>query len=368
MKILLVLPTLEIGGTETQTLALARSLKLNGYSPTICCLYKSASLLDEVHKARVNFICLNAKSPYDMTITSRLYKTIKSEKYPIVQTFLFDANIWGPPIAKMAGAKLIISCRRNYDDWMKLRHVSMQRFSNQFTNLIISNSQSVRQFAMSKEGISPSKAKVIYNGLDINGFDKKLNAVKPEKIKHQLGIGEDSKVVTIIANLKPSKGLHYFLEAASIIAKNEFKVRFLIIGDGLLKSDLNKLAHKLGVHKYIKFCGLRRDIPEILSCTDVSVNSSIREGMANSILESMAAKIPVVATDVGGNAEAITNGLNGFIVPSKDINALASKIVELLQDSRLSRKMGAAGRKKVEEIFSLKKMTDSHENLYKNIV
>ena len=103
MKILYVLPTLGIGGTETQTIALTRNLKLNGYSPTICCLYKSVSLLQEAHQAGVGFICLDAKNPYDMTIASRLYKTIKSGKYPIVQTFLFDANIWGPPIAKLAG-------------------------------------------------------------------------------------------------------------------------------------------------------------------------------------------------------------------------------------------------------------------------
>jgi len=368
MKIIYILPTLDVGGTETQTLELCEKLKDFGYSTTICCLYRLGEMAEKLKKSKTDFLCLNAKHPFDIKIFPALCKAIKNGGYGIVHSFLFDANVWGPAAARRAGAKIIISGRRNYDDWMKLPHFLMQKASNRFTDFITVNSRSIKRFVADKENFPEERIKVIYNGLNISNFDMRFNSAVPEKVKEKFGIPGNAKVIAAIANLKPSKGLFYLLEAAKNVIDNiDKEIRFLIVGQGPLKDSLVRYAEKLGISEKIIFPGLQKNIPEILSCVDVAVNSSIREGMANAVLEAMAAGKPVVATDVGGNAEMISHKISGCIVPGKDFRSISTAILDFLKNPETAAKMGKAAREKIEKEFSSTKMAENYHRFYANL-
>ncbi|MDD4939899.1 MAG: glycosyltransferase [Candidatus Omnitrophica bacterium] len=366
MKILFILPTLDVGGTENQVLGLARALKAAGYSTAICCLYRPGEMFDRVRGDRIDFFCLNANGPFDLSIPFRLRGLLVSERFDIVHTFLFDANTWGPLIAKLCKVKFVISGRRNYDDWMRWPHFALQRFCNHFTDAITVNSLKVMQFVVEREKASPLKVKLIHNGIDIERFDKRFSLAGTLLIRKEFGITENTKVLTAVANLKPAKGLDYLLEAMALILKNHKNedIKLLIVGEGPLKPHLAEYARGLGVSRNVIFTGLRKDAIEILSCAHVFVNSSIREGMSCAILEAMAAGLPVVATDVGGNAEAVMDGVSGFIVEARNKTALAGAVEKLLRDPELAKTMGRQARSRLKEEFSLGKMRDEFKILY----
>jgi glycosyltransferase involved in cell wall biosynthesis len=145
-------------------------------------------------------------------------------------------------------------------------------------------------------------------------------------------------------------------------------VRFLIIGDGGLKKQLMDLSSNLGVSKNVMFLGFRSDIPELLSVMDVLVLASLREGFSNAILEAMAAMKPVVATNVGGNPEVIIDGVTGLIVPPKDPHSMAQAILNLLQNEDLAQQMGEAGRRRVENHFTIDVITQKYIQLYDSLL
>lgn len=369
MKIAYVVPTLGIGGTENQVLLLAGGIKRAGHEAAVICLYDCEGQEERAGEAGIRYFSLHAAGPFDVALPFKLYRLLKNERPDIVHTFLFDANTWGPFAAKMAGVRRVISARRNYDDWMRYPHVLLQRIANGFTDIITVNSAKVGEFVAKTEKADPAHMRVIYNGLDTTAFDKGARSVDPQRVREGFGIGENSKVVVTVANLKPSKGLGYLLEAcAEIMAKKALDARFLIIGCGPLKQHLEQAAKRLGIAAHVIFAGLNRDVPVALSCADLAVNSSIREGMSNAVLEYMAAGLPVVATDAGGNAETVRDGLDGYIVSSRDASALAAKIELLLRDAALARTMGKNARKRIEEKFSVEKMVKDYEELYDELL
>ncbi|MCK5595141.1 glycosyltransferase, partial [bacterium] len=201
----------------------------------------------------------------------------------------------------------------------------------------------------------------IYNGIDVEDFNKDFDYQARRK---EIGVAEDELLVGIFARLYPQKGHKYFLEAASKINKAIDNVKFMIVGEGPLESELKERAMKLGIRGKVIFTGLRHDIPELLHIVDVSVLSSFIEGFSNIILESMAAGKPVVATDVGGNSEAVINGETGFIVPSANSAKLANAIAKILDNKQLRIDMGRKARERVTK-FSIQEMARQTDNLYK---
>jgi glycosyltransferase involved in cell wall biosynthesis len=164
------------------------------------------------------------------------------------------------------------------------------------------------------------------------------------------------------------KGVEYFLDAAALLAPRFPEVRFLIVGDGAGRNELEAHAGRLGLAERVTFTGFRTDVPDLLPEAAISVLPSLSEGLSNSLLESMAAGVPVVAARVGGNPEIVEHDVSGLLVPVRDSAALAGAISTLLEDPQLAARLGEAGRRRVAELFSMERSLSEVEGLYERLV
>jgi glycosyltransferase involved in cell wall biosynthesis len=203
--------------------------------------------------------------------------------------------------------------------------------------------------------------------VDLSGFQGQAKT-PGGKLRRELGLPEHAPLVAVVSRLNHVKGIEYFLEAAAEVGVRFPAAHFLIVGEGEHRTTLEKLAARLGLGPRVRFTGLRVDVAQVLSEVAVSVLPSLSEGFSNVLLESMAAGVPVVATSVGGNTEAIQDGVTGLLVPPRDPRALAGAMGCLLRDPVLAAGYGLAGRQRAWGLFSRERMIRETENLYLRLV
>ena len=202
--------------------------------------------------------------------------------------------------------------------------------------------------------------RVLYNGIDINEY----GSVQPNpRLRHALGIPEGNKLVVMVARLVAQKKHTRFLQALETIRNELPPASVLLVGDGKLRGELEREVETRHLGDMVSFTGHRNDIPQILALSDLSVLTSDREGFSNTVIESLAAGVPVVATDVGGNSEAIVDGECGLIVQSDDLAGLAGALKKVLTDDTLRHKMSQSARIHAQR-FSLENMVDETRRLY----
>ncbi len=365
-----------VGGAEQHLFNIVRRLRTsNEYEPAVCCLqtYGSPFLTKmEEMGVHVQKICVDRNfRVYGMTAARSLKPLVsfmREMKVCVVQNFHFAADVYGTIAAKLAGVPVVISSRRDMGYWFGKRHIVAYRIIDHLVDKIIAVSNKLRGTIQSQEHVSVSKIATIYNGVDLERFSGKYNS---DGIKRSLGIPLSCPVVGVLGNMRPVKGHRYLLEAMSRILIPD--VYLLIIGKDVStarieseseKAKLEKLAGELGLSSNIIFTGYRSDIPELVNVMDVAVLPSLSEGFSNALLEYMAMSKPIVATNVGGNAEALLDRQTGLIVPPGDPDALRDAIMTLLDKRKLAEDMGLAARKRLEEVFSLDRMVQEMETLY----
>jgi glycosyltransferase involved in cell wall biosynthesis len=225
------------------------------------------------------------------------------------------------------------------------------------------NSKAVSEDVIYRDKVDPRKLVLIYNGIDTVPFDSA--ASMRERIREEMGVRRSEAVVTVVANLIPYKGHSDFLKSAGMVADELTNVSFWLVGaDRGIQSGLELTASRLGIGDRVNFMGERQDVPRVLAASDLSVLASHEEGFSNVILESMAAGLPVVATRVGGNPEAVLDGVTGWLVPPRRPEELATKMIDLLHDPEKAKKWGKRGRARVRDLFSVERMVAAHLELY----
>ena len=220
----------------------------------------------------------------------------------------------------------------------------------------------VNSAAVAKRFGNSGKVGVIHNGVDLKKFNPEVDG---ERIREELAICEKEQIVTIVGRLDEWKGHRFFLEAARYVLDQLQTVRFLVVGDGVLRSELETLCEKLGIAKDVVFCGHREDISEVLAVSNVLVSPSRAESFGRVIIEAMAK--PVVGTRAGGVPEIVVDGLSGILVEPEKSEEMAQAILLLLRDSRQAREMGVAGFNRVKECFSLEKHVCEIEEIYESL-
>ena len=225
----------------------------------------------------------------------------------------------------------------------------------------------VRKFI--KEIGANKKVLVVYNGVDLNKFDSLIDENRVKKIREELGVEKDERIVVSVGSLLKSKGHRYFLKAASKVLSLFPKTKFVLVGEGPCRGELEDFVKEENLSNNVIFTGFRDDIPEIMATMDILVNPSIMaESFGMAITEAMAMKKPVIATDIGGPSEIIQNGICGILVPPKDLDALAKAISSLLDDGKRREGMGVRAHDRVNRFFDIKGNVKVVQEVYMSLL
>jgi glycosyltransferase involved in cell wall biosynthesis len=253
----------------------------------------------------------------------------------------------------------LVSSRRDMAWWESGRHLLVTRVANQFVDRVVAVSESVRRHTIERERLPPGRIVTIPNGIDLAEFDdaRRLDSAwcRPP------GGGP---VVAMTAGLRPVKAHEDLLAALTLLCPQYPGLRLLLIGDGPRRRELEGMVRRLGLEPHVLFLGWQDNVASLLDQVDVFVLSSTSEGQSNAILEAMAASRPAVATKVGGNPDTVEDGVTGLLVPPRSPERLAESIGSLLADPARARALGAAGRARVERLFSAHAMARRLEDLY----
>lgn len=362
IKIVYIIGTLQIGGAEKQLLYLTKNLNRNTFSPKVIVLRKGGALKEEFLKNGIPVIEIGKKFKIDILFLLKLIFILKRERPDIVHTFMFTSNTWGRISALLTKTPIIFSSERCVDPWKKWYHKLIDKLLLIFTDKVIVNSHSVKNFYKKIENIPERKIEVIYNCVDIERIEK-IKISSDEK-KKQLKLERSKFIVGTGGRFTEQKGFIYLLLSIPEVLKVFPECFFIFVGDGPLRKKFEETAKKLNVKNNVIFTGYRKDILEIFYICNIIVVPSLFEGMPNVVLESMALKKPVIATDIPEIKELIIDGENGLLVPVKNPQKISEKIIYLLKNPDISQNMGIKSYNHVKAKFTIEKMVKSYEELY----
>ena len=366
IKILHILHSLQVGGLENGVVNLINSLDSDRFEHAICCISSSGPMANRIQRP-LKIYSLGKGERKDYLLSLKIARVIKKVMPDIVHTRNWGA-IDGVVASRLAGVKRVIHGEhgREAADPMgtNSRRNRLRKSLHPLVSRFVTVSGDLKNWLVDVVGIPGEKTVQIINGVDTVKFRPPEDKAK---VKVSLGIEPDTFVIGTVGRLDPVKDYRTLLKAFALMrngANNRIKRRLVITGSGPEEQDLKKRAADLGVIDNVYFLGERKDIPNVLQAMDVYVLPSVAEGISNTILEAMAAGLPIIATRVGGNPELIEEDSNGFLFKPGDHNELEKKLS--LYQSRLPLTMadGCRGRARAEKLFSLSNMVGEYERLY----
>lgn len=379
-RILLLNTQMEAAGAQKAMLQLARGLQARGDYVIVATMYDKTGVIPHFEERYgLKIRNLGMKQSWGNPVTKllracrgiMLLLALMQREHPdVLQTYSHYSNILGPILGFVAGIPVRVSSQRmslpGAPKWL----LKLDRWvaNSRMTIKMVAVSEKTRRFCIEREGIRADKTVTIPNGIDLKEFDGLSDASSRKEIRKKLGVANNVPIVIIVARLHQQKGHKYLFESIPFVLKKAPTTHFILVGDGALRAHLEADVATRRLHKSVRFLGVRSDVPALLGASDCFVLPSLWEGMPNCVLEAMAAKIPVIATDVDGTVEVLEDGITGLLVPPRDHQALRRCIVDILTDSALAQSLGRAGRHRVETTFSLERMIDGFSNLYDNLL
>jgi L-malate glycosyltransferase len=373
VRVLQVVTNFKFGGTERHLSNVVRLIDRSQFEVHLACLGKYGEFLARVERdcASIDeYRIRRLHGPSTWWRQLQLARDLRRKRIEVVHTYGFYANIFALPAARLAGVPAVVASVRDTGDHLSPRRRRVHRLACRLAHRVLFNADAVRR-QWAAAGFHSSKMAVIPNGIDMAHF-----APGPTPaVRLSLGIPVEAPLVTVVSRLNPLKGIEYFVEAAAMVAARRPEARFLVVGDNepspsqvAYRAQLEALAVRLGLSDRLRFTGFRSDVPDLLAASTVSVLPSLSEGLSNVLLESMAAGVPVVATAVGGTAEAVMDGVTGSLVPPGNAPALADAVTMLLENPPLARRYGDAARARVGRHFSDARMVRDTEEFYLSLL
>lgn len=377
MKILYVIGSMELGGAEQHLLRVATALRKLGYAPEVFTLSTGGPLTNEfqandvpVHGVRLPAL-ISRLLRHDRAVAwaglfcsaAALWWLYWRRRPQVVHFFLPAAYIVGGVVALFGPRMRRVMSRRSLNLY-QANHRLFRRVEHQlhpYMNLVCGNSMAVIE-DLKDEGIPPSRLRLIYNGLPLERFD---GCLPRAQVREALRLDDDCLVLAMVANLIPYKGHGDLIDALALIKDRlpENWVLLCVGRDDGIRGGLEARALASGLGDCVRFLGPRTDVPDLLCAADIGVLCSHEEGFSNAILEGMAAGLPMVVTDVGGNAEAVVHGDTGLVVPAKSPEALSAALLAMASDPQRAA-MGARGRQRVATVFSMDACLRGYRDLY----
>lgn len=244
----------------------------------------------------------------------------------------------------------------------RFAHHLLYRWGGRWVNGLIAVSEDVKTSLLKTvPGIPAEKIAVIYNSVDVRRYRQ---VVDRAAVRRSLGLDEGDRVAAVVATFKRQKGHCYLIEAAASVVEQFPNLHILFIGDGELRPELEAQTEALGLEQHIHFLGTRHDVPELLAASDFFVLPSLWEGLSMALVEAMASRLPVIATEVSGTNQVMAAGETGWLVPPGDSQQLAEAMLELLADPARAQGMATSASHRVERYFSAEKQAKDHIALF----
>lgn len=355
------------GGTETHLTRLIAGLPDAFRCSVVTFDMGTNRLLDELRARGVPIVHLPVAREYvpnALVQAWRLWRLIRRHRYDIVQTLGQKADTYGALIAWLSGARHLVSSKRDTGDLRKPLHVFLNRRLKSLFDAFIMVAEAVRIAVVANDHLPVSRTTTIYNGVDLTRFVVPSTGQKAE-VRRRLGFAAEDFVVGMVAAFRAEKNHEVFFDALSRAAPEIPSLKVLAVGAGPLLGALRERLAGTPLEACTVFPGEVSDVlPFIWSFNVGCLTPGGNEGFSNAVVEQMAVGLPMVVTNVGGNAEAVVDGQNGFVVPAGDAAALSRALLEVHRDPRRAEVMGRVARGRAVERFSLERMCAEHARLY----
>jgi len=365
-RLLFIITSLAYGGAETQLVRLASRLKARDWEVRVVSLMPPRAYVAELATASIPVFSLGIRRKIpDPRPILRLARLIRKWRPHIVHSYMVHANLLARLVRLIIPFPILVCSAQSVKEGNRLREL-LYRLTDPLCDLTTQVCQAGLERYVRIGAVPRHKIRYIPNGVDTAHF--KPDPEARVTLRRELGL-ENLFVWLAVGRFDPPKDYPTMLQAFAQVTRRAPETVLLIAGDGPLRPAMQDLAYELGIAKKAKFLGIRRDVPQLMNAADAYVMSSVWEGMPMVLLEASATGLPIVATEVGGNGEIVIDGETGFLVPPKDPDKLAQAMLRLMSLPQGERKhMGERARRYVEENFSLERVVDRWECLYRELL
>jgi sugar transferase (PEP-CTERM/EpsH1 system associated) len=359
------------GGAEKALADIALNLDRQRYNVTVCATRSAGNYQPLLDEAGIKTFVQGRRSRWDVGQWWKLVRLLRSERVDILHTHLFGSNSLGRLLGRLGGVPVVIA----HEHWSTIspRQAQIDRLLYRLSSRIIVPSEASKQLVMQTEKIPAGAISVLYNGVDTSRYMPPSTEAHAEA-RREFGIEDGDLLVGVVGRLSPEKGgVDNLIRATHRLREQHKNVRLLIVGDGPFRAGLEKLDAELheansGRASPIIFAGARQDIPRLLGAMDMFVLPSLNEALPIVILEAMAARLPVVATRVGGVPEIVQDGATGLLVAPGDEVELLAALNRLAEDKALRARLADAGREQVRARFTIEQMVRNLEIIYEELL
>ena len=363
INILRVITWLPVGGIERRLVAALPRLGRDRFNVSLVCLRERGALADELAAAGVSVDLIPFRKRWDARALRALAALMRERRIDIVHGHMYRANVPATVAARLAGVRHVWGQVHNVGTWESWRQAWMDRQLCRWRDGMIAVSERVRRDVIERLRLAPERVKVVYNGVELERFQQAR--LGREALRAALGVAEGEVVFLFAARLVEQKRCADFLEAFARLQRQAggAALRAWVLGDGPEADTLRQQVSSSADPAAVRFFGMQERIEDYMAAADVFVLPSAREGFSNALVEAMAAGLAIVASDVGGNAEAVRDGQDGLIVPPEAVDALHAAMERLWREEATRRRLAASAAQRAET-FSLDRMVQALEKLY----
>jgi glycosyltransferase involved in cell wall biosynthesis len=362
MKILHIISSGGMYGAEAVILNMSRTLNEGSHSSILGVFSNSASpnlQLHEVATAQgIESHLISCVGQLDRTVPSSIRELANSTDADVVHAHGYKADIYCYFALRRSRIPLVSTCHTWYDNDLAVSlYGKADRFVLRKYAAVVAVSEEVKERLL-KSGVREEKIHIVRNGIDLRPFDSAAPSLSDVVSQNH------APIVGLIGRLAAEKGVDIFLRSAALVLTELPTTKFVVVGEGPDRERLELLIDELQIRKNVFMLGRRDDMPGVYASLDIMVSASRREGLPMAILEGMASSRPVIATAVGAVPKVIADGRTGVLVPSENVEALAAKIVTILNNRTERDYLGAAAKTLIKEEFSAERMTADYLHIY----
>lgn len=370
-RVLHLITSFDIGGTERQAVELLKRLDPGRYEVRLAVLRNTGPFYNEIEARFPNVPEFPLTSFYNATALKqfvRLRRLMLRERIEILHAHDFYSGLLGSAAARLAGVR-VIACQRHLKLSDRKVHEVGTRVIHRLAHRVLVNSEAIRERIIEQGSARAEKIVVVRNGVLESPparHSSRLQEINENLSTHPGRVRPP--VIGMIARMQPVKGHQFLADAAALVLRHRPDAHFVLVGDGPLRPEIENQIARLGIVDRVHLLGDRTDAARLIAEFDLLVLASLHEGLPNAVMEAMAAGVPVVATAVGGTKELITDGETGYLVQPADKEALADRILFALGDDVNRANITAAARGRIAASYGMQRMVESIEQLYDELL